>query len=87
MLCSATGEGSVELPPGRYSVLATHGPEFDVVESTVDVSSSEGATFRARLRRSVKTDDWVAAVRGTNGSFDATQHQREVFHPCIPSCR
>lgn len=61
VLCSATGEGSVELPPGRYSVLATHGPEFDVVESTVDVSSSEGATFRARLRRSVKTDDWVAA--------------------------
>lgn len=59
--CSATGAGSLELPPGRYSVLATRGPEYDLVEQEVSVSAERGATVRARLRRVVDTSGWLAA--------------------------
>lgn len=59
--CTATGTGSLELPPGRYSVLATRGPEFDLVESVMDVSATAGATFRASLSRVVDTRGWIAA--------------------------
>lgn len=59
--CTASGAGSVELPPGRYSVLATRGPEWDVAEELFEVSETSGATFRARLSRVVDTSGWVAA--------------------------
>ncbi|MCC6901599.1 MAG: PHP domain-containing protein [Polyangiaceae bacterium] len=59
--CTTTGSGSLELPPGRYSVLATRGPEYDIDERTIDVSATEGATFRARLTRVVDTSGWIAA--------------------------
>lgn len=59
--CSASGVGSLELPPGRYSVLATRGPEWDVAEEVLEVSATTGATFRARLARVVDTRGWVAA--------------------------
>ncbi|MCK6531638.1 MAG: CehA/McbA family metallohydrolase [Polyangiaceae bacterium] len=59
--CTASGSGSLQLPPGRYSVLATRGPEYDVDEQIVDVSASQGATLRARLARVVDTSGWIAA--------------------------
>jgi hypothetical protein len=59
--CTPNGVGSLELPPGRYSVLATHGPEFDVAEEVVEVSGTGGAMLRLRLSRVVDTSGWVAA--------------------------
>ncbi|MBK7584222.1 MAG: PHP domain-containing protein [Myxococcales bacterium] len=59
--CTATGIGALTLPPGRYAVLATRGPEYDVHEETLDVTAAEGATLRATLPRVVDTSGWVAA--------------------------
>lgn len=58
---SASGEGSIELPAGRYAVLATHGPEFSIDERVVEVTAERGATLRARLEHVVETAGWVAA--------------------------
>lgn len=59
--CTATGTGSLELPPGRYSVLATRGPEYEIDEHVVEVSATQGATIRPRLARVVDTKGWLAA--------------------------
>jgi hypothetical protein len=57
---TVSGEGSVEIRPGHYRVLATHGPEYSVDEQAVRVSVSEGALVRAVLERAVATDGWLA---------------------------
>jgi hypothetical protein len=61
MLYSLTGSGSLELPAGRYDVLATHGPEFSMPREELEVNADLGATFRAELARSVDSSGWLAA--------------------------
>lgn len=61
MLYSLDGSGSLELPAGRYDVLATHGPEFGMPREELEVNADLGATFRAELRRTVDTSGWLAA--------------------------
>ncbi len=56
-----SGEGRVELPPGRYRMLFTHGPEFALWEEAITVSAEAGATVRAVLPRKVDTPGWIAA--------------------------
>jgi hypothetical protein len=57
---SLTGEGSVDVPPGRYRVTATHGPEYSIDEHRVQISVKEGALVRARLDHVVPTYGWIA---------------------------
>jgi hypothetical protein len=59
--CTADGRGTIQLPPGRYSVLATHGLEYGVDEQVVEVTEARGATLRATLSHVVDTAGWVAA--------------------------
>jgi hypothetical protein len=59
--CSADGRGTIQLPPGRYAVLATHGVEYTVDEQEVEVTPDRGATLRATLEHVVDTSGWVAA--------------------------
>ena len=54
-----SGEGSVELPSGRYRVTATHGLEYTLDEQEVTVTAGQGATLRAQLERVVDTTGWV----------------------------
>jgi hypothetical protein len=61
MLYSLTGAGSVQLPPGRYDVLATHGPEFSLPRQELEVNAELGATFRGELKRTVDTSGYLAA--------------------------
>lgn len=61
MLYSLTGSGSVELPAGRYDVLATHGPEYSLPRQELEVNADLGATFRGELKRTVDTSGWLAA--------------------------
>jgi hypothetical protein len=58
---SSTGEASVDVPPGRYRVTATHGPEYSIDEHRVRISVKEGALVRAQLDHIVPTYGWVAA--------------------------
>jgi hypothetical protein len=61
MLYSLTGVGAVELPAGRYDVLATHGPEYSRPRQELEVNADLGATFRAELVRTVDTRGWLAS--------------------------
>jgi hypothetical protein len=58
---SATGEGSEELPPGRYKVLVAHGIEYDLVDHEITVSAEEGAVLRATLHHVVDTKGFIPA--------------------------
>jgi hypothetical protein len=59
--CTATGEGTQELPPGRYKILVTHGIEYDLNEQEITVSKEEGAVLRASLRHVVDTPGFISA--------------------------
>jgi len=59
--CTPDGRGTIQLPPGRYSVLATHGLEYSVDAQEVEVTAARGATLRATLSHEVDTAGWVAA--------------------------
>jgi hypothetical protein len=61
MLYSLSGAGSLQLPAGRYDVLATHGPEYSLPRQELEVNADSGATFRAQLRRTVDTSGYLAA--------------------------
>jgi len=61
MLYSLTGSGSLEVPAGRYELLATHGPEYSMPRQELEVNAELGATFRAVLRRVVDTSGWLAS--------------------------
>ncbi|HYO97672.1 MAG TPA: CehA/McbA family metallohydrolase [Polyangiaceae bacterium] len=55
-----TGEGEIELPPGRYRVVVTHGSEYELLDQEVEVDGDTGATLRGVLPRVVETGGWVA---------------------------
>jgi hypothetical protein len=55
-----TGQGAVALPPGRYRVLAAHGPEHTTSRVEVTLQPHRGAHFTARLQRVVDSHDFVA---------------------------
>ena len=57
---TASGEGALELPPGRYKVLASHGLEWSVFEQEIDVTDALGAVLRAPLARAIATPEWLA---------------------------
>lgn len=49
-----------QLPPGRYLVRITRGPEYDLAEQTITVAAKATAQVNAVLRRTVDTKGWVA---------------------------
>jgi hypothetical protein len=60
MLYSLTGAGSVQLPAGRYDVLATHGPEYTMPRQELELNADLGATFHGELVRVVDTGGYLA---------------------------
>jgi len=60
MLYSLTGAGALQLPAGRYEVLASHGPEYSLPRQELEVNADLGATFRAVLARTVDTSGYLA---------------------------
>jgi hypothetical protein len=60
MLYSLTGSGSLELPAGRYDVLASHGPEYSLPRQELEVTADQGANFHAELVRVVDTSGYLA---------------------------
>jgi hypothetical protein len=56
---SRTGEGQVELRPGRYKVVFTHGPEYSLFEKEIDVSAAIGDAVHATLERVIDTRRWI----------------------------
>jgi hypothetical protein len=60
MLYSLSGSGSVQLPAGRYDVLATHGPEYSMPRQELELNAELGANFHAELVRTVDTAGYLA---------------------------
>lgn len=49
------------LPPGRYDVVISYGPEHDAVFTQIQVERGRSTPLRARLVRSVQTPGWISA--------------------------
>ncbi len=60
LLYTANGQASAPLPPGKYTVIASHGPEYDAVTQTIELKPGQTATIDAQLVRSVDTTGWVS---------------------------
>lgn len=58
---TADGELDLALPPGRYVVRVTRGPEYAVHRSEVSIGADEGQTLQVKLERLVETKGWLSA--------------------------
>jgi hypothetical protein len=54
------GDADVALPPGRYRVTATHGPEHTLGEGEAAIAAERGATLRLRVDRAFETPGFIA---------------------------
>lgn len=57
---SYNGRFTQQVPPGKYLVRITRGPEYDMVEREIEVAKGQQITVSAVLRRTVDTRGWVA---------------------------
>jgi hypothetical protein len=57
---SETGEFSVQVPPGDYRVIVTHGIEYTHIERVVHVAPGEKVDVAGELVRVVDTSGWVS---------------------------
>lgn len=60
LIYTADGDFRTEIAPGIYDVLISHGPEFDVVQKTLEVAAGKEAALQAVLVRLVVTPGWVS---------------------------
>ncbi len=58
---SEKGDFTVPLPPGKYDIIITRGPEHSHHRETVDLQPGQTHALTARLRRLVDTTGWIAA--------------------------
>ncbi|HET6422672.1 MAG TPA: CehA/McbA family metallohydrolase [Planctomycetaceae bacterium] len=55
------GEFRQPLPPGKYNVIVSHGPEFDAVFTEIDIQPFASTRLEAQLKRTVDTKGWVSS--------------------------
>ena len=65
---SHNGAFRVELLPGEYELLISHGPEYDATLTTVQVKPGETTNVREKLRRSVNTSGWLSSELHSHAS-------------------
>jgi hypothetical protein len=61
LIYTEDGQFRREIAPGRYRVLVSHGPEFEVSSHEIEVKQGEVTVIAALLRRSVDTAGWISA--------------------------
>lgn len=54
------GELTLELPPGRYGVRVTRGPEYAIFRRDVEIAADRGQALRVSLERVVHTKGWIS---------------------------
>jgi hypothetical protein len=54
---TADGQANLELPPGRYTVVAEHGLEYERIEKTIDVTADQPASVSVQLRPWIRMRD------------------------------
>ena len=60
LIYTANGQFRQAIPPGKYNVTISHGPEFDAVFTEIDVRSGETVALNAKLIHTVETPGWVS---------------------------
>lgn len=58
---TVTGDGRVDIPPGRYRVVVSRGSEWSIVEKLIDIRPEQGVALRATLSHVAPTPGFVAA--------------------------
>lgn len=58
---SVTGEGRVDIPPGRYRVVVSRGIEWSVAQKIIDVKPEHGVALRVSLSHDMPTPGWISA--------------------------
>jgi hypothetical protein len=58
---TASGEFRIEIAPGKYDVVISHGPEYDAALQQIEVKRGEETKIQAQLARSVDTTGWLSA--------------------------
>ncbi len=61
------------VPPGKYEVIITHGPEFDAVFQQIEVATGKETGLKATLVRRVQTPGWI--------SIESHNHSAVSGHP------
>ncbi len=54
------GRARQQVPPGKYLIRITRGPEFDLADQTVEVGKGQSLNVRATLHRVVNTSGWIS---------------------------
>lgn len=58
---SHNGQFTQQIPPGKYLLRITRGPEYDLIEQVVEVGRGQTAHVTGSLNRTVDTRGWVSA--------------------------
>lgn len=61
LVYTAHGKFQKQIPPGRYAVIISHGPEYDAVFTELTVPPGEMVPLIAHLPRTVDTPGWVSS--------------------------
>jgi hypothetical protein len=60
VLYVAQGSAEIGLPPGRYTVIASRGPEYEIDQQKVDLRQAFDGELELSLSRVVETSGWLA---------------------------
>lgn len=55
------GDFNQPLPPGKYNVIISHGPEFDAIFTEIEIQPHAPTPLWAKLQRTVDTKGWVSS--------------------------
>ena len=58
---SENGDFSVQLDPGKYRIVVTHGIEFSHIAKDIDLQPGKTVEIKGVLKRLVKTPGWVSS--------------------------
>ena len=58
---SEDGAFTVQLPPGKYKVIVTHGPEYSHIDQDVTVDPDKEVVVSGKLQRLVDTTGWISS--------------------------
>jgi hypothetical protein len=61
LVYSHNGRFEQQVPPGKYRVVVSYGPEYDAVFSDIEVTRGKKTPLTAKLIRTVNTKGWVSA--------------------------
>jgi hypothetical protein len=61
LVYSHNGKFEQQIPPGKYRVVISYGPEYDAVFTDIEVERGKKTPLAARLIRTVDTTGWISA--------------------------